>query len=658
MILSIITINRNNAAGLEKTMRSVLSQTYKDIEYIIVDGASTDNSVEVIRSLLGKPTPDPSQKEGWSEGEGERGGESNGWHVCTLPPSALPSPSGFCPPRTGEPKGVQRPLKVKGVRLLWISEPDKGIYNAMNKGIRKATGDYIQILNSGDCLAADDVVERMMREAYPQPLPEGKGDGSLSQPSPKGKGFCIPAGEASNTPPFREGLGAGSDLGIHTADPAWYEMLKGYAEENRANPTDAERVLWNALKANAIGYKFRRQHIIQDFIVDFYCNEAKLTIELDGGYHNTQKQLLSDEQRTEKLQQLGYTELRFKNEQVISDLERVLAIIRKACDTKSLPLGGDLGEAPTCENAEALPFRGQERLNVAIACDDSILISTKEWSSAPIEGEAPAMRSLKSLPLGGDLGEAPTCENAEALPFRGGLGEAPTPSPLGEGRGEASILYGNMIKCFPDGRRMQDKCFAGQEITFLGMYTGTLNHSPAYIKRSLFEKYGYYDESLKIVSDWKWYLQAIVLGKQGGASPKSSPEGKDFKKRAEETCALSLSQENVEERFMEPARGGGIMVEPLDSSEIRYVDIDVTLFDMTGISETNKDFDKKERRMVLEELVPPTILADYDRFAFPIDQIKRLKRHPWAYKMVWFIERCLFKIEKSKNRRKASSQYQ
>ena len=98
--------------------------------------------------------------------------------------------------------------------------------------------------------------------------------------------------------------------------------------------------------------------------------------------------------------------------------------------------------------------------------------------------------------------------------------------------------------------------------------------------------------------------------------------------------------------------------EPIPATEIRYVDIDVTLFDMTGISETNKDLDKKERRMVLEELVPPAILADYDRFAFPIDQIKRLKRHPWAYKMVWFIERCLFKIEKSKKRRSGSSQYQ
>lgn len=222
------------------------------------------------------------------------------------------------------------------------------------------------IVDDGSTDGGGGIAARILKEAYPQRLPEGEGS-------------CIPAGEVPNTPPFREGMGAGSDLGIHTADPAWYEMLKGYAEENRANPTDAERVLWNALKANAIGYKFRRQHIIQDFIVDFYCNEAKLTIELDGGYHNTQKQLLSDEQRTEKLQQLGYTELRFKNEQVISDLEGVLATIRKACDTKSLPLGGDLEEAPNSENAEALPFRG-------------------------------------------------------------GLGEAPTPFPSGEGRGEASFL--------------------------------------------------------------------------------------------------------------------------------------------------------------------------------------------------------------------------
>ncbi len=167
--------------------------------------------------------------------------------------------------------------------------------------------------------------------------------------------------------------------------------------------------------------------------------------------------------------------------------------------------------------------------------------------------------------------------------------------------GKPSILYGNMIKCFPDGRRVQDRCFAGQEITFMGFYTGTLNHDPAYIRRDLFEKYGYYDESLKIVSDWKWYLQAIILG---GERPV-------------------------------------------------YTDIDVTLFDMTGVSENpaNKAKMQAEREHVLNELFPIAVLADYKRFAFPIDQIKRLQRHKWAYKLMWFLERVLFKIEKRQNKR-------
>lgn len=278
MKLSIITINRNNAEGLEKTLRSVAAQSIREFEYIVIDGASTDGSVEVIKRY-----------------------------------------------------------ETQFAHLKWVSEPDKGIYNAMNKGLRMATGDYIQILNSGDCLASNDIIERMLA-----------------------------------------------------------------ALEEAGNP---------------------------------------------------------------------------------------------------------------------------------------------------------------------------------------------------------SILYGNMVKCFSDGRKMVDKCFAGQEITMLGMYTGTLNHDPAYVRRDLFEKYGYYDENLKIVSDWKWYLQAIILGDE----------------------------------------------------KPQYVDLDVTLFDMTGISETNKKLDKEERDAVQEQLFPRTILADYERFASPIDMIKRLQRHPWAYKMVWFLERCMFKIEKIKRRKEKLS---
>lgn len=269
MRLSIITINRNNAVGLVKTMQSVALQTFKDFEYIVIDGASTDNSLEVIRS-----------------------------HENDF------------------------------ARLKWISEPDSGIYNAMNKGIRMASGEYIQILNSADSLASEDVIERM------------------------------------------------------------------------------------------------------------------------------------------------------------------LLVLEKM--------------------------------------------------------------------------------------------------------GNPSILYGNMVKCFPDGHRMVDRCFAGEEITMLGFYTGTLNHDPAYIRRSLFEKYGYYDEKLKIVSDWKWYLQAVVFG---GERP-------------------------------------------------QYVDLEVTLFDMTGVSETNVDLCKEERKLVLEQLIPRAVLMDYERFAFPMEQIMRLKRFPLAYKLVWLMERCLFKYEK------------
>ena len=276
MILSIITINRNNAVGLEMTLRSVLSQRVSDFEYIVVDGASSDSSIDIIKQFADQ----------------------------------------------------------SGGRLKWISEPDTGIYNAMNKGIGMASGEYLQFLNSGDCLVSDNVIERM----------------------------------------------------------------------------------YNALEKN------------------------------------------------------GYP----------------------------------------------------------------------------------------------------------------------------------SILYGNMLKDMPDGKVLRDCGFSGRDITLLGFYTGTLNHSPAYIRRDLFEKYGLYDEGLKIVSDWKWYLQAIVLGEE----------------------------------------------KPV------YTDIDVSLFDMNGISETNKVLDDAERKMVLAGLIPPAILADYENWAFPIEQMRRLKRHPWAYIFVSFLERCLFKVEKHKNRRK------
>lgn len=166
-----------------------------------------------------------------------------------------------------------------------------------------------------------------------------------------------------------------------------------------------------------------------------------------------------------------------------------------------------------------------------------------------------------------------------------------------EDNGFPSILYGNMLKHLPSGVIRRDRCFAGREITLSGMYRGCLNHSPTYIKKSLFtEKYGLYDETLKICSDWKWFMQAIVLGHE----------------------------------------------EPV------YVDIDVTLFDMTGISETNKDLLEKERRSLLKEMIPSGILHDYDKWHDDVEIMARFEEHPAILSFVRFIERCLFQLDKIK----------
>jgi very-short-patch-repair endonuclease len=98
-----------------------------------------------------------------------------------------------------------------------------------------------------------------------------------------------------------------------------------YARTNRKVLTEAERVLWSAVRGRKLGgYKFRRQHPINDFIADFYCHERKLLIELDGGYHQEQSQSEYDKGRTFQLTELGITVIRFTNEEVTTNLSSVL----------------------------------------------------------------------------------------------------------------------------------------------------------------------------------------------------------------------------------------------------------------------------------------------------------------------------------------------
>ncbi|MES2646517.1 MAG: glycosyltransferase family 2 protein [Bacteroidota bacterium] len=110
MKLSIITINYNNAPGLEATIKSVISQTYRDFEYIIIDGGSKDSSVEIID-------------------------------------------------------------KYSRYIHFWVSEKDNGVYDAMNKGIRVSGGEYLLMLNSGDILADNSILETVFKTgAYNQDI--------------------------------------------------------------------------------------------------------------------------------------------------------------------------------------------------------------------------------------------------------------------------------------------------------------------------------------------------------------------------------------------------------------------------------------------------------------------------------------------------------
>jgi very-short-patch-repair endonuclease len=118
------------------------------------------------------------------------------------------------------------------------------------------------------------------------------------------------------------------------------------AKELRQCMTPAEQILWERLRDGRLsGFKFRRQHPIRSYIVDFYCAEARLIIEIDGGIHL--EQLESDALRTQELEAQGYQVIRFTNEQVAGNPESVLSAIHAACQPKTpLPQafrGGQVG---------------------------------------------------------------------------------------------------------------------------------------------------------------------------------------------------------------------------------------------------------------------------------------------------------------------------
>lgn len=106
--------------------------------------------------------------------------------------------------------------------------------------------------------------------------------------------------------------------------------LYEYGRELRKDSTKAERILWDHLRNKKLnGLKFRRQHPLDKFIADFYCHEKKLVVELDGSVHDEKVTQQYDEARTSDLNELDIVVVRFRNEEVLNDIESVVTTIKK-----------------------------------------------------------------------------------------------------------------------------------------------------------------------------------------------------------------------------------------------------------------------------------------------------------------------------------------
>ncbi len=126
-----------------------------------------------------------------------------------------------------------------------------------------------------------------------------------------------------------EGLGEVDTLKraeYNTADSDVYGFIKDARRDLLENPTHAEIMLWKYLKNNQTGYKFRRQHVIGKYIVDFVCLPKKLVIEVDGKIHLKKQE--DDAIRTADLNALGFRVIRFKNEDVFLNVSNVMADIK------------------------------------------------------------------------------------------------------------------------------------------------------------------------------------------------------------------------------------------------------------------------------------------------------------------------------------------
>ena len=115
---------------------------------------------------------------------------------------------------------------------------------------------------------------------------------------------------------------------VFTTDGHRWETLKPSARQYRTHPTPAEDQLWQVLRGGQLGMRFRRQHAVGPFVVDFVCLSAGLVVEADGAVHGEAGQAAYDASRTEELARLGFRVLRFPDKEIMNNLPDVLRQVR------------------------------------------------------------------------------------------------------------------------------------------------------------------------------------------------------------------------------------------------------------------------------------------------------------------------------------------
>jgi 5-methyltetrahydrofolate--homocysteine methyltransferase len=271
-------------------------------------------------------------------------------------------------------ESVKGSKKGKVADLTWRENPlQERITHALVKGI--------------DAFIIEDVEEVRVKASKPIEVIEGNlmigmnvvgdlfGEGKMFLPQvvksarvmKKAVAYLNPFIEASKEAP----KSPKGTFHWETANPALYGLLKNFAKRMRNEPTEAESLLWEVLKGKQLDdSKFRRQHIIGEFIVDFICLKSNLIIEIDGLIHQLPENKISDQERTVWLENEGFKVIRFTNKEVLSNLDSVLDKIKEALKSSAKGTGGALGKILMATVKGDVHDIGKNIVSVVLGCNN------------------------------------------------------------------------------------------------------------------------------------------------------------------------------------------------------------------------------------------------------------------------------------------------